>query len=284
MIIDKVAGIIGWPVSHSLSPAMHNSSFLACGLEGWVYVPMPVPKYPYIRLKEAVLGLRALGFRGANVTVPYKETVLPYMDDVSESARAIGAVNTIAIDTALRLCGHNTDGQGFINDLRERKIITSSMNVLMLGAGGSARAIAYGLLEHGCRSLMILNRTKSKAEELVQHMRSLFSTTPLEAAALNINKLRELPRFDLIINCTSLGMSDSAEALPWDASLAFSKGQIVYDVIYKPAMTPLLHQAASDGAVAINGLGMLVHQGALSFSIWTGKDAPLAVMKKAVGF
>ncbi|HXW60435.1 MAG TPA: shikimate dehydrogenase, partial [Myxococcota bacterium] len=152
MTIDKIAGIIGWPVSHSLSPLMHNAAFLELGLSSWVYIPMPVPKTPSFRIKEAILGLRALGFKGANVTVPYKEMVLPYMDYMSDSARSIGAVNTIVIDRADLLCGHNTDGLGFVNDLRERHIHTAAMDVLLLGAGGSARALAHALLEHGCNS------------------------------------------------------------------------------------------------------------------------------------
>lgn len=279
-----MVGVIGWPVAHSLSPIMQNSAFIELGLQSWSYLLMPVPKYPYIRIKEAILGLRALGFRGANVTVPYKEAVVPYMDQLGDSARAIGAVNTIAIDASSRLCGHNTDAAGFINDLKERHIYTSSMNVLLLGAGGSARAIAYGLLDYGCKSLTIANRTKYKADELAQNMRSLFADTPIFAEVLLIDNIRAMPFFDLIINCTSLGMADSIEQMPWDEKVAFLKNQIVYDLIYKPEQSALLKKAEADGAQAINGLGMLIHQGALSFTIWTGLTAPLEAMKRAVNF
>lgn len=281
MTVDKIVGIIGWPVSHSLSPLIHNSAFLEMGLDSWIYVPMPVSKFPYIRIKEATLGLRALAFQGANVTVPYKEAVVPYMDDLSENARIIGAVNTIAIDSAGRLVGHNTDASGFINDLKDHHIVTLPMNVLILGAGGSARAIAFGLLDNGCKSLTILNRTKSKADELAVSMQHLFSGKIIKSGPLDIEKLKELPPFDLVVNCTSVGMADSLGVMPWDEALPFTKNQIVYDLIYKPGKTALLVKAEADGAQAINGLGMLCHQAALAFTIWTGVQAPLDAMKKA---
>lgn len=258
---------------------MHNGAFRELGLDTYIYIPLPVPKYPYIRIKEAILGLRALGFKGANITVPYKEAVLPYMDYVSDSARIIGAINTVLIDDASRLCGYNTDSLGFINDLRERQIFTSSMDVLILGAGGSARAIAYGLLDYGVKSLTILNRTKSKADEIAQNMKSKFLNVPITSDILTHEKLHELPHIDLIINCTSLGLNESIDQMPWDKALRFRGDQIVYDLIYNPEETELLKKAQADGALAINGREMLVHQGALAFSLWTGHKPPVEIMR-----
>lgn len=277
MIIDSVVGIIGWPVSHSISPIMHNRAFLQMGLTNWCYVPMPVANYG--RIKEAVLGLRALGFKGANVTIPYKEAVVPYLDRLSDDARAIGAVNTISIDSEGRLVGHNTDGLGFIKDLLEHSVEITKKRVLILGAGGSSRAIVYAMLAHGCKNITIVNRTKTKADDLAAAFQSLFKEAVIETKELSPDALRKITA-DIVVNTTSMGLGNDTQS-PWDEALAFSQDQLVYDVIYNPKVTPLLKQAGCDGAQALNGIGMLVHQGALAFEIWTGLKAPLAVMKKA---
>ncbi len=280
-MINKMVGLIGWPVEHSISPVMQNAAFRELDLEEWVYVPMPVSKYPYIRIKEAVLGLRALGFQGANVTVPYKEAVVPYLEHLSDMAKAIGAVNTIAINSDGRLIGHNTDGLGFIKDLEEHTIDVSSMDVLLLGAGGSARSVAYALLANGCKRLTILNRTKTKAEDIANALAHLFPDAQLFVGPLNKDTIKQLPHAELIINATSMGLVSAADLMPWDENVSFTRNQIVYDLIYNPAETKFLKKAREDGAKAINGLGMLVHQGALAFKIWTGHDAPIAVMRAA---
>jgi shikimate dehydrogenase len=280
-VIEKVVGLIGWPVSHSISPLIQNAAFRELGLEQWVYVPMPVSKYPYIRIKEAVLGLRALGFQGANVTVPYKEAVVPYLEQLSEMAKAIGAVNTIVVDSEGRLIGHNTDGLGFIKDLSEHQIDVSNMDVLLLGAGGSARSVAHALLDQGCPRLTILNRTKTKAEDIANGLAHLFPRAQLFTGALHKDTIKQLPHAELVINATTMGMLPSSELMPWDENVSFTKNQVVYDLIYNPYRTKLLKKAEADGARAINGLGMLVHQGALAFKIWTGHEAPVEVMKAA---
>lgn len=277
MKFDKLVGIIGWPVSHSLSPAMHNRAFLSLGLEGWCYVAMPVASEPISRVKDAVFGLRALQYRGANVTVPHKETVVPYMDRLSKTARAIGAVNTIVIDQQGQLVGHNTDALGFTNDLHDHQIDVKNMHVLVLGAGGSAKAVVYGLLSQGCKNISVENRTKSKARDLVQPFRHQFKD-----AKLNIDvSIDDKKQAHLVVNTTSLGMSDTREQMPWDQNLVFKSEQIVYDLIYNPPTTTFLAFAKKNKAKAINGLGMLVHQGALSFTLWTGQNAPIAAMKSA---
>lgn len=280
-MINKIVGLIGWPVSHSISPLMQNAAFKELGLDEWIYVPVPVSKYPYIRIKEAILGMRALGFQGANITVPYKEAVVPYLEQLSDSAKAVGAVNTIVIDSSGRLVGHNTDGQGFIKDLNEHAIDVSSMDVLLLGAGGSARSVAHALLAHGCPRLTILNRTKTKADDIANALAHNFPNAQLFTGVLHKDTIKQLPHADLVINATSMGMLSTADAMPWDENVSFTQSQVVYDLIYNPEKTKLLKKAEADGAKAINGLGMLVHQGALAFTIWTGHEAPVQVMKTA---
>lgn len=280
-MIDKLVGLIGWPVSHSISPLMQNAAFKELGLDEWIYVPAPVSKYPYIRIKEAILGMRALGFQGANITVPYKEAVVPYLEELSDSAKSVGAVNTIVIDSAGRLVGHNTDGLGFMKDLDEHAIDVSSMDVLLLGAGGSARSVAHALLEKGCLRLTILNRTKTKADDIANALAHNFPNAQLFTGVLHKDTIKQLPHADLVINATSMGMLSTMDAMPWDENVSFTKSQVVYDLIYNPKKTKLLNKAEADGAKAINGLGMLVHQGALAFKIWTGHEAPVHVMKAA---
>lgn len=281
MIVDQIVGIIGWPVGHSISPAMHNRAFLELGLLNWLYVPMPVSQYPEIRVKEAILGLRALGFRGANVTVPYKEAVLPYLDQLSDMAEAIGAVNTIVVDSEGRLVGHNTDGLGFIEDLADHEISYSEMRILILGAGGSARAVVHALLSHGCRNITILNRTQTKADDIATNFRDCFQGATIDTGPLDQHYIKQAPLYDLVINATSIGLKDSFHEMPWSENLHFVSEQIVYDLIYRPTKTAFLSHAAKAGAQTINGLGMLVHQGALAFEIWTGQKAPVEVMRKA---
>jgi shikimate dehydrogenase len=273
---NKIVGVIGWPITHSLSPVMHNRAFLDLGLSDWAYVPMPVEK---ARIKEAVVGLRALGFLGANVTVPHKEAVVPYLDKLSDEALAIKAVNTIIVDKDGSLIGHNTDGRGFIADLSEHKIDVKNLSVLILGAGGSARALVHALLSHGCCDIAIVNRTKNKADEIA----ALFSSagTTIVTGSLDSETLSLMATRDLVINTTSLGMAKTLHQMAWDAQIKFSRDQIVYDLIYNPAETALLSHAKHCGARGLNGLGMLVHQGALAFELWTGLKAPIAVMRKA---
>jgi shikimate dehydrogenase len=263
--MEKLVGIVGYPVSHSLSPKMHNFAFEKLKINArYVYLPVQAD-----RLEEAILGLRALNFTGANVTVPYKEAVAPLMDSLSSEALQIGAVNTIEIREG-SLIGHNTDAPGFINDLASYGI--EPKKVLLLGAGGSAKAIIYALLASGCEDITILNRTKEKAEELASKSLSNVKAKALDQASMNSDA-------DLIINTTSVGLED--DEMPWDEFVSFRPGQVVYDLIYNKK-TKLLKHAERGGAKAINGLGMLIHQGALAFSIWTGEKPPVDLMKQAL--
>ena len=273
-------GVIGWPVSHSVSPAMHNAAFAALELD-WCYLPLPVATDPAERIGEAVRGLRALGLRGANVTVPHKQAVMPHLDWLTPAAQAIGAVNTLRVEADGTISGDNTDARGFVADLRDHGVELAGKRALVLGAGGSARAIVYGLAEAGCLSITVLNRTVDKAHELAQEIRELFPFCRLSGHAMPDEIAILSQEAHLIVNCTSLGMTPQVEGLPWDETVAFRPDQVVYDLVYNPPQTRLLAKATADRAQAIGGLGMLIWQGAIAFERWTGHLPPVEVMRAA---
>ena len=275
----RIVGLIGWPVSHSVSPPMHNSAFAALNMD-WRYIPLPVPPD---RIAPAIAGLAALGLVGANVTVPHKQAVMPHIGQLTQAAQAIGAVNTIRVEADGSLHGDNTDARGFISDLADHDIFPYDRHVLVLGAGGSARAVVYGLAEAGAVSITVLNRTQDRAAASVQALAPFFPACQISAAAFPAALSQTAAQADLIVNCTSLGMSPDVDGLPWQEDLPFRQDQIVYDLVYNPAVTRLIAKARQDGATAISGKGMLVWQGALAFTWWTGAHPPIAVMKAAVG-
>jgi shikimate dehydrogenase len=279
---SNIVGLIGWPTGHSISPRMHNAAFAALGLE-WCYVPLPVATEPSTRIAEAVRGVRALGLRGVNVTVPHKQTVMPHLDTLTPAAQAIGAVNTIIVQPDGCLVGDNTDAPGFIADLRDNGIDTQGKRVLVLGAGGSARAVVYGLATTGAASITIANRTLEQATELASTLQDRVPDCPLHANALPDDLPSLAAENDLIVNCTSLGMLPKIEGVPWLPDLPFRADQSVYDLVYNPRRTRLLSKAARDGAHAVGGIGMLVWQGAIAFERWTGIQPPVDVMRQAIG-
>jgi shikimate dehydrogenase len=276
----QIVGLLGWPVSHSLSPAMHNAAFAHLDLD-WRYVPLPVDPAQPGAIPQAVAGLRALGLRGVNVTVPHKQAVMGCVDRLSPAAEAIGAVNTIAVEKDGSLLGDNTDAAGFIGDLRDHGVDLQDRHVLVLGAGGSARAVVYGLAQAGVARIAIANRTLETAQALVAALQPHALGCPMTAFALPTDLPGLAPQADLIVNCTSLGMTPNVDTSPWPQDLPFRSGQIVYDLVYNPAGTRLLRQAANSGAQAIGGLGMLVWQGAFAFERWTGTPAPVYIMRSA---
>ena len=278
----QVVGLIGWPVGHSVSPPMHNSAFVALGLD-WRYVPLLVSPAPAERIGEAVRGLAALGLRGANVAVPHKQAVMPFLDQLTPAAQAIGAVNTIRVETNGELHGDNTDARGFIADLRDHGVDPAGQQALVIGAGGSARAVVYGLAEAGAASVTVLNRTESRAASLANDLSPHFPGCTIAAQAFPRALAAAAGNAELIVNCTSLGMTPDVDAMPWDAALPFRNDQVVYDLVYNPPVTRLLAKARADGATAIGGKGMLVWQGALAFAWWTGVEPPIDVMKAAIG-
>lgn len=277
----RLLGLLGWPVRHSLSPAMHNAAGAALGLNV-VYVPLPVPPE---QIGAAVRGLAALGFRGANVTIPHKQAVLPHLDVIEPAAQALGAVNTIIIDElpdgGRRLTGANTDWSGFLADLTQQQVAVAGRECLVLGAGGSARAVAYALAQAGGR-VRVLARRAEQAQQVARDVQ-----TALPAAALDglpLDGLATLaPAAPIIVNTTPLGMTPAVDRSPWPADLPLPPGSFVYDLVYNPAETALLRQARAAGCGAGNGLGMLVHQAAQAFARWTGHSPDIAVMAAACG-
>lgn len=272
----QLVGLIGWPVKHSVSPAMHNAAFDALGRR-WHYSLLPTPPG---RVKAALTDLKAQGYRGANVTVPHKQTVMPYLDELTDAAQAIGAVNTIVRQEG-RLIGHNTDGDGFLAALREADFEPAEKRALVLGAGGAARAVVYALAQAGC-TIAIHNRTVRRAAQLahqIQHVgvRAPVTWVPVTTALADL----DLAVLDLLVNATSVGMWPHTDASPWPETLPLPAHWTVFDLVYNPAETHLLSQARAVGATTVGGLGMLIHQGALAFEMWTGQHPPLEVMRVA---
>ena len=271
-----LTGIIGWPVAHSLSPAMHNAAFAALGLD-MAYVPLPVPVQ---RLEAAVGGLSGLGFRGANVTMPHKAAVLPFLDEVSDDARLIEAVNTIVV-AGDALEGHNTDVGGFVAALRD--VVSEPLEgacALVLGAGGVARAAALGLVRQGVRSLTVVNRSPGRAEELARLLGSLDERVRIRVVALDALSAADVGEADILVNASPLGMSEPLK-VPAVLVDTMRRDHIVFDVVYRQRPTVPLERARAIGARAIDGLDMLAWQAALSFELWTGRGAPLEVMRNA---
>ena len=269
----KLYMLIGHPVEKSPSPAMHNAAFSHLGLE-CVYVAADVPPQA---LEDAVGGIRALGVAGANVTIPHKVSVIPHIDELDESAELAGAVNTLK-NVEGKLKGFNTDGAGALRALKSRTQIRGK-RVLLLGAGGAARAIAFSLAIAGAE-LTIANRTIARARALAEDIREKVGKA-VECVGLDERELTSRAMdADIIINATSVGMyPDSGRTLLTSGMIP--RDAVVFDIVYKPAETRLLREAKKAGASVIAGIEMLVQQGALSFEIWTGKRAPIKVMRKA---
>jgi shikimate dehydrogenase len=273
-----VYGIIGNPVAHSFSPAMHNAAMRELGIN-CVYVPFcPPPE----KLGEAVAGIRALGIAGVNVTVPYKEVVIPHLDELTGEAKLYGAVNTI-INRRGVLTGHNTDGPGLIKALREDYQFDPGKGpAVIFGAGGAARAVAVALARSGCPELAVVNRRFEKALKLAE---MVAAATGTQARAFHWDagdrQLEEFTRRSaLLVNCTPVGMAGGAvEEFPLPGDLP-GKGQLAYDTVYNPPRTPFLVRGARNGAVVANGLSMLLYQGVLALEEWTGLAAPVEVMRR----
>lgn len=259
----SVYGIIGFPVSHSFSPAMHNAGFCQAGVDA-VYVPWQVAPAD---LPDAVKGLRSLGVAGFNVTIPHKSAVMDHLDEVSEGAAVAGAVNTV-INREGRLIGHNTDGAGLLLALeRSLQFTPVGRDLLVLGAGGAARGAVAAFAAAGASSVSILNRTLNKAEKICTDMERYF--IDVKFVAVSDDDIERLPVSpDLLVNATSLGM-DGADL---DSICLAKLGNAVkvYDMVYSSVQTPLCRAARAEGMEASDGLGMLAAQGELAFELWTG--------------
>jgi shikimate dehydrogenase len=272
----KILGIIGHPVRHSLSPVMHNAALQACGLD-YVYVPFDVAPEG---LAAAVTGLKALGVAGFNVTIPHKTSIMQYLDQLDASADAAGAVNTVTNDCG-SLIGSNTDGEGLIRSLADEfGFNVCGASIALIGAGGAARGAIAALCRAGAGRIIIANRTRERAAELVSVLGRRFPDTALSAAA-GFKELEEcLSHIDLLVNTTSLGMQH--DSLPIVRLTRLPRTAGVYDMVYAPPVTPLLKEAAGLGLKGANGLGMLAAQGELAFTIWTGITPPSGLMKSVL--
>jgi shikimate dehydrogenase len=278
----QLVGVMGWPVGHSLSPAMHNAAFDALGLN-WRYVAFPVRPG---EVPQAIAGLEALGFRGTNVTVPHKEAVIPCLDQIPQRVRQFGAVNTVIVERDdqgnCTLRGENTDVEGFVHALREGGFDPTGKRIVVVGAGGGARGVIYGLCGAGAAQVTVLNRTPQRAVTLVSDLAAGAGTTQLSAEALTVETLAyRTAEADLLVNTTTVGMWPNVEASIWPAELSYPDHLALCDLVYRPLETQLIRQARAAGALAVDGLGMLVAQGALSFEMWTGQWPPVDVMRAA---
>lgn len=264
---SRLVGVIGWPVEHSLSPVIHNTAFIALGMD-WVYLPLPVPQGS---VRAALEGLQALGFVGANVTMPHKTEVAGLVEDLSDDARRLRAVNTIVIGPD-GLVGHNTDAPGFDRFLRrDAGFDPAGRAALIYGAGGAARACALALARAGLDRLTVALRDPSRAADL---------RTTLEGLPARIEVVEFLRASrgvqDLVVNATPLGRHGEEVPLP-----AVGTESLVVDLLYRPSTTPMIARAREAGAAAYGGLGLLLHQAALSFELWTGREPPMDVMSAA---
>ena len=277
MKINSALGIIGYPIGHSVSPRFQQAG-LDHSSVGHRYLPYEV--HPD-QVADFVASLRSDGVRGINVTVPHKETVMPFLDEIDEWAAEAGAVNTI-VNREGRLTGYNTDGYGFLRALRESAgLDPAGKRALILGAGGSARGVVQALLRADVAELIIANRTLARAGALAE----LAASRDVPAQAIELNTLQShgvSDELDLIVNCTSLGMrhGPDEDASPLAASQIPARA-LVYDLVYNPMLTPLLREARSVGAPTLGGISMLVYQGAASFELWLERPAPVAVMMDA---
>jgi shikimate dehydrogenase len=275
----RLAGVMGWPIDHTLSPAMHNAAYEAIGLSA-VYIPLAVPNEA--ALARVVSAVRVLPFMGFNVTMPFKQAIVPLCDEVAALARIAGAVNAVhCVDG--KLVGYNTDGRGLLESLAsEAGFAPEGANVVILGAGGAAGSALLAFVVSRAARVTIVNRNVERAEELIGRVAAHLRDTEAAAVEFGEAAAEAVCTADLIVNATPVGMRGEDEPLVSPAWL--SARQVVADMVYRPALTPLLREAAAVGARTVGGLGMLVSQGAMSVDIWTGGEharAPLEVMRAA---
>ncbi len=284
----KLLGVLGWPVEHSMSPVMHNAAIQAAGLNA-CYVPLPCPPEA---LGDVIAGMRGMGFLGANVTIPHKQAVIEHLDGLSEESRFTSSVNTLYWEGD-RLMGTSTDAAGAVLNLREAGIELDGRKVVLLGTGGAARALAFVLGRGSCAGLgsdretfrlleiTMLGRDREKAERLARDI----AEGSLPGTAVRSGPLSEFAGLgsdaDLIINCTSVGMAPNIMGCPIDPTLLEPR-HAVFDIVYQPRETVLLREARQRGCQTVEGIGMLVHQGAASFRTWFGRDPDTDVMFAAL--
>jgi shikimate dehydrogenase len=274
--MTQIATILGYPLKHSLSPVFQQAAFDHYGLDAR-YEAWEVPPE---ELVDTVARLKSTKILGANVTVPHKIAVMPLLDSVEDTARGIGAVNTVVKREGV-LVGHNTDVVGFLRGLQEEGgFDPKGRNALLLGAGGAARAVAFGLLEAGVSRLVIVNRGAERAQQLAQELVTSFG--PRVEARPWEDRAESMKGCQLAVNATTLGMLHGpAEGETALNAVDISEGALIYDLVYNPLETPLLREARRAGAGVVGGLTMLIYQGAAAFEMWTGRSAPVEIMFQA---
>jgi shikimate dehydrogenase len=263
----RLAAVIGSPIRHSLSPAIYNAAFASCGLD-WAFVALEVPEREAV---HALTGMRAFGLEGLSVTMPHKADVARAVDRLTPEARTLNAVNCVVREPDGTLTGHNTDASGFMDALRaDYGFDPMGWRVVVIGAGGAARSVVLGLTEAGVSEVVVVNRDRMRAQE----------ASRLAGPIGRVGDPSEVAYADLVVNATPLGMLTRSDPLPIDPEILHA-GQVVVDLVYSPRETRLLYEARGRGARAIEGIGMLVHQAAHQFSLWTGRPAPVNVMRAA---
>jgi shikimate dehydrogenase len=272
----ELVGVLGYPVAENPTGLMQESGFAALGLN-WRYLTIEVKPED---LGDAMRGVRAFGMQGINLTIPHKVAVIPYLDDISPEARVIGAVNTVRRDGD-RLIGENTDGKGFLRGVRvDAGVDPAGKRVVVLGAGGAARAIATELVLAGVADLLVVNRSPARGEAMVADLKS--GTNGPVGFEIWQGTYRVPETADIFVNATSIGLYPDVDAMP-DIDLSGVKPDLlVCDVVFNPPETPLLKAAKARGLPVLDGLSMLVYQGVIAFQMWTGHNAPEQVMKEAL--
>ena len=270
----RVCGVIGEPIEHTLSPVMHNAAFQALGLD-YAFLAFRVKP---AEVETAVNGVRALNIRGLNVTMPHKTAIIKHLDRVDLSAQIVNSVNTVLNKDNL-LFGFNTDGIGALKALKQNGVELKGRKVLLLGAGGAARAIAYSMAKEA-DELAVLNRTVKQAQALARLLEKSFNKK-IASGSLSTEDIQvNLQDSDILINATSIGMKPKADESPVAPKL-LRRNLAVMDIVYNPLETKLAKEAKAAGAKVVSGVEMLIYQGAASFEIWTGKSAPIDVMRQA---
>ncbi len=272
-------GLIGYPLGHSLSPKVHTAALKACGLEG-SYSLFPIPPEDTQSLKDLLARVRVGELHGLNVTIPHKQNVIPLLDELTPTAKAIGAVNTIYLREN-KLIGDNTDAAGFLADLKKfmgdgrlgNRELEIGKPALVLGAGGSARAVVYALLNDGWQ-VSIAARRVEQAQELARQFEST------KAIELNLSTFKP-SNPQLIINTTPIGMTPNVDQSPLPENITLSKDTVIYDLVYNPRETKLVKDARAQGLSATTGLGMLIEQAALAFELWTGHTPSRDILRTA---
>ena len=264
----KIVGVIGHPIKHSLSPMMHNYAFNKESLD-FVYLPFDIAS---INLQDALKGMVVLGIAGFNLTIPHKERIVEYLDELSDSAKIVNAVNTVVNENG-KLHGYNTDVNGIIKTLENYKDDIAGKTVSVIGAGGAARAVIYALINNfNVKKINIINRTGEKAESLKDYFSSKMLFEKIKTYELVPPDVTEvLAKSKLIVNASSIGMLPEEDDSPTTIPESFNKKQIVFDLVYNPRKTKLLALAESQGATILNGLKMFVEQGAKAFELWTNE-------------